>query len=144
MPSGPFDAIQGPIRRLHEMRSWEGEVVNYAPASGSGGEWWEDTSGSGSGWSDDGGETVSIYVETTTAPKPIRGPGGREITGDASITVNPADHPGGKSGFTAGAGEENRATEIVDSGGDHQPRYKVVRVADERNGVLILDCELLT
>lgn len=140
--SNPFDAIQAPVRQLHQQAGWSGWAINYAPDGSGGGSWYDDTGGSDSGWIDDGGEPITIRVETGTAPDVIRNAGGREITGDATITVDPSEHPGGHEAFTNGAGENNRATEIVDE--DSGERYQVNRVLDEHSGLLLLDCELLT
>lgn len=140
MPSGPFDAIQGPVRQLHEMRSWPGTAHTYTPAD-SDGEWWEDGGGTtGDGWNETD-QPVDIAVDFGTAPSVVRGPGGREITGDAAVTVDPSDHPGGEAAFQNGGGDGNRATEITD--GDSGTRYRVLRVEDDHSGVLILDCEEL-
>lgn len=143
--SNPFDSIQAPVRGLHEQAGWPGQVHSFTPADeDDGGEWWDDSGGStGDGW-DEHTEDVTIRVSFGTSPAVIRGAGGREITGDAAITVDPSEHPGDKAAFTAGAGESVRATEITDLEGDQQPRYRVLRVENPHNGLLILDAELLT
>ena len=139
----PFDAIQSPIRSLHQQAGWQGTVYNYTPAEsdGSSSDWVDDSGGSDEGW-DESSTSVTIRVETGTAPDVIRGAGGREITGDATITVDPSEHPDGEDGFTNGQGDQNRATEIVDE--DSNERYQVNRVMDEHSGLLLLDCELQT
>ena len=158
--SNPFDAIQAPVRDLHHQAGWLGTVVNYVPAETEDPDWFDDTGGGDSGWDDDGGEVVTIRVETSTAPSVIRGAGGREITGDAVITVDPTEHPAGKDGYTNGEGTDKRATEIVDGvpeggyGDDYGTsygaeslegtRYVVTRVEDPHNGLLVLQAELQT
>ena len=156
--SNPFDALAGPVRDLHEQASWPGVVLNFAPAADDTAEWYDDTGGSDAGWNDDGGESVAVRVEFGSQPRTVRGAGGYEITGDAAITVNPTDHSRGRAGFTAGAGDDNRATEILDDptgydynyDGDYDGipgrvrHYRVLRVANPHHGLLVLDCEALT
>ena len=139
--SNPFDAIQDNIRDLHQQAGWQGAIYTYSPAD-TDGEWWEDGGGTtGDGWNETT-EPATIRVQFGTAPSVVRGAGGREITGDATITVDPSEHPGGEAAYTNGDGEDNRATEIVDE--DSGKRYRVLRVEDEHSGVLLLDAELLT
>lgn len=143
MPSGPFDAMQGPLRELHQMAGWSGTAINYSPSGTTNPPWYDDTGGGDAGWDADGGVSITIRLIFGTAPRTSRGTGGgREITGDAEIAVDPSEHPAGKGGFTAGEGEENRATEIVDE--DSGQRYRVLRVDDEHSGILVLDVEQLT
>jgi hypothetical protein len=138
--SNPFDAIQPPVRDLHQQAGWPGTVYSYTPDDSGGGEWYDDTGGGDGGWIENN-ETVTIRVETSTSPSVIRGAGGREITGDAAITVDPTEHSGGADAFTAGDGDDRKATEVLD--GDSDKRYRTTRVNDEHTGVLVLDCELL-
>ena len=138
--SNPFDAIQAPVRDLHQQAGWPGTVYTYTPDDSGGGEWYDDTGGGDDGWIEDK-ETATIRVETSTSPSVVRGAGGREITGDAAITVDPTEHSGGADAFTAGDGADEKATEIVDE--DSDKRYRTTRVDDEHSGVLVLDCELL-
>ncbi|MDL5361353.1 hypothetical protein [Halalkalicoccus sp. NIPERK01] len=142
MPSGPFDAIQSPVRNLHQQAGWPGTVYNHAPADDGSGDWYDDSGGGDDGWIEDDGVSLTIRVEVGTAPNIIRSSGGREITGDATVTVDPTDHPDGKGAFTNGNATDRKATEIVDE--DSGDRYRVLRVMDEHNGVLLLDCDLLT
>lgn len=142
MPSGPFGAIQGHVSDLHQQAGWPGTAINYQPASDGSGDWFDDTGGGDDGWVDDGGEPITIRVDIGTAPDVIRRSGGREITGDATVTVDPSDHPAGNDGFTNGNGTDRKATEIVDE--DSGYRYRVNRVMDEHHGLLLLDCDLLT
>ena len=140
MPN-PFDAIQAPVRDLHQQAGWPGTVYTYTPDDSGEGSWYDDTGGSDDGWIEDS-ETVTIRVETSTSPSVVRSAGGREITSDAAITVNPTEHSGGTDAFTAGDGDDRKATEILDE--DSGKRYRTTRVNDEHIGVLVLDCELLT
>ena len=138
--SNPFDAIQAPVRDLHQQAGWPGTVCSYTPDYSGDGSWWDDTGGGDDGWIEDS-ETVTIRVETSTSPSVVRGAGGREITGDAAITVDPTEHSGGADAFTAGDGDDRKATEVLDE--DSDKRYRTTRVDDEHAGVLVLDCELL-
>ena len=139
--SNPFDAIQAPVRDLHQQAGWPGTIYSYTPDDSGGGNWYDDTGGGDSGWVEHS-ESLTIRVETSTSPSVLRGAGGREITGDAAITVDPTDHSGGEDAFTNGEGADKRATEIVDE--DSGKRYKATRVEDEHNGLLIIQAELLT
>lgn len=141
MPTGPFDEIQEPVRDVHHQAGWPGTVYSYTPAGSGTGEWYDDTGGGDEGWTSDGGVAVTIRVETSTAPSSERGPSGRVVEGDAVVIVDPTEHPGGKAAFTDGAGEDERATEVVDEASGQ--RYRALRVVDEHTGVLLLDSEEL-
>lgn len=140
MPSGPFDDIPRHVQGLHQQAGWPGTVYNYTPVdTTSGGNWYDDTGGGDEGWESDGGEAVTIRIETDVAPEVVRGAGGRVIEGDVIVVVDPSDHSAGKAGFTDGKGEDARATEIVDE--DSGERYRVLRVIDQHTGILRLDSE---
>ena len=138
--SDPFDAIQGPVRDLHQQAGWPGTIYSYTPDDSGDGSWYDDTGGGDDGWIEDS-ETVTIRVETSTSPSVTRNAGGREITGDAAITVDLTEHSSGAAAFTNGDGVDERATEIVDE--DSGTRYRTTRVDDDHSGVLVLDCEVL-
>lgn len=136
MPSGPFADLPEHVRDLHHQAGWPGVVYNYT-ADTTAGNWHDDTGGTDSGWTEDSGTAITIRIEWPTAPDAARDASGRDVIGDALIDVDPTE-----ATFSDGEGEDERASELVDS--DSGARYRVLRVRDEHTGVLRLDCKRLS
>lgn len=133
MPN-PFDAIQAPIRDLHQQAGWSGTVYSYSPDGSSGGDWYDETT---DGWVENS-ETATIRVERggRTAAFTQTTEGGVEIEADVVIVVDPTEvseivEPGG----------DRPASEIVDPAGPTDTRYKTVRVDDDGSGLYLVQCE---
>lgn len=128
--SNAFDDIGEHTIKLLHMSGHEGVVYNYSRRSGER-EWYEETIESE--WIEDSGTPITIRV-THDSNELTRGISGRTLQGDASIAVDPSE-----ATFTYGAGENERASEVVDQrSGD---RYRVTRIVNDHGGVWELDCE---
>lgn len=147
--ANPFDQLNQHVQDLHNQAGWSGTVYNEVVSSDDGD--WVDRSAETVTWDD--GTDITIRIEASRQPDDRRDASGRVVFGDVVIIVGRDPTDGytqggyaeggyGTDALFTGGDETRAASEIVDDRTGQ--RYRVLRVRDQRTGVLRLDCEELT